>query len=55
LLFFALWAYSEIQENSDSAEWKEFIHAGGRFTIEDGMALEARIIKLEKCQHDLSQ
>ena len=47
LLFFGFWLYSEIQEGRDAIEWKSFIHSGGRFTAEEGKALEARIEAME--------
>jgi hypothetical protein len=47
LLFFWAWLYTEIEEKQASAEWKAFIHAGKRFTAEDGDELRRRIEELE--------
>jgi hypothetical protein len=47
LIFFWAWFYTEVQEKRAAAEWKAFIHAGKRFTAEDGAALKARIETLE--------
>jgi hypothetical protein len=51
-LFWALWVYSELDERGTQgnfyAEAQEFMSAGGRFTTEDGAALEKRIEALEK-------
>ena len=48
------WLYTEITEYHDRqrvvAEFTSFINAGGRFTEEEGAALEQRIKELEKCE-----
>jgi len=47
IIFFILWAYSEIEEKKSAVEWKAFVRSGPRFTAEDGAALESRIEALE--------
>jgi len=50
--FWAMWLYTEISEHGQrdafNSEVKTFMTRGGRFTAEDGAALEQRIENLER-------